>query len=55
MIEKRLDARRLNDITIGVGFSEIVGALRCRADVVIITQSVNTVLNVVEGCIESLR
>ncbi|MEC7149508.1 MAG: hypothetical protein VXW75_05135 [Pseudomonadota bacterium] len=55
MIEKRLDARRLNVITIGVGFSEIIGTLRRRADIITVTLAINAVLNVVKGSIKTLR
>ena len=55
MIEKRLDARRLNVVAIGVGLSEIIGALRRCADVITVTQTIDAVLNVVEGGIETLR
>ena len=55
MIKKGLYARRLNVITIGVGFAKIIGALRCRADVITVAQTVNAVLNIVESGIETLR
>ena len=55
MREEWLDTRCLYISAIGICFTKVIGSLSCCCDVIAISKAVNSVLDVIERRIESLR
>ena len=54
MTEKRLDPGGLDIVSVGIGLSEIICSLRRSSDIVAVTVTINSMLNVVKGGIKAL-